>query len=145
MGDTKQDYGGLAQQFDMTKINPYGLEDERLTGLQKAQQEAIDALQKRYEEPNWFKVAAGFAKPQLGGFLASLGSAAEALGENVEQERAQQLPIAQMKLQVQQANMMLGQKQKQNEIFQEWKASGRPMDATTYSRIMSLEIGRAHV
>ena len=43
-----------------------------------------------------------------------------------------------MKLQVQQANMMLGQKQKQNEIFQEWKASGRPMDATTYSRIMSL-------
>ena len=43
-----------------------------------------------------------------------------------------------MKLQVEQANMILGQKQKQNQIFQEWKTSGKPMDATTYARIMSL-------
>ena len=123
---------------DLSKINPAELPESDIEKYKQTLEEQISALQKRYQEPNWFKVAAGFAKPQLGGFLASLGSASEALGENVEQERAQQLPIAQMKLQVQQANMMLGQKQKQNQIFQEWKASGRPMDATTYSRIMSL-------
>jgi len=43
------------------------------------------------------------------------------------------LPLAQMKIAVEQANMIVGQKQKQNEIFQrEWRASGKPMDEKTY-------------
>ena len=138
----KQDYsfaGGLGN------INPAEMPPESIEKYRTTLDEQIKALQKRYEEPNYWKVAAGFAKPQLGGFLASLGSAAEAMGENVEKEREQQLPIAQMKVQMEQANMLLSQKQKQNEIYQEWLAKNTgpdgkvaPMDATTYSRITSL-------
>jgi hypothetical protein len=135
MADQKQDYSFTG---DLSKVNPAELPESDIEAYKQTLEETMEALRKRYEKPNWFKVAAGFAKPQLGGFLASLGSASEALGENVEQQRAQELPIAQMKLQVQQANMLLGQKQKQNQIFQDWKSSGQPMDATTYSRIMSL-------
>lgn len=137
-----QDYsfaGGLGN------INPAEMPEEAITKYRSTLDEQVKALEKRYEEPNYWKVAAGFAKPQLGGFLASLGSAAEAMGENVEQRREQQLPIAQMKVQMEQANMLLSQKQKQNEIYQEWlkKNTGpdgtvAPMDATTYSRITSL-------
>jgi hypothetical protein len=138
----KQDYsfaGGLGN------INPAEMPPESIEKYRQTLDEQIQALQKRYEEPNYWKVAAGFAKPQLGGFLASLGSAAEAMGENVEQQREQQLPIAQMKVQMEQANMLLSQKQKQNEIYQDWLSKNTrpdgtrpPMDATTYSRITSL-------
>lgn len=137
-----QDYsfaGGLGN------INPAEMPEEAITKYRSTLEEQVKALEKRYEEPNYWKVAAGFAKPQLGGFLASLGSAAEAMGENVEQRREQQLPIAQMKVQMEQANMLLSQKQKQNQIFQDWLAKNTgpdgkvsPMDATTYSRITSL-------
>lgn len=136
----------LQSGLDLTKVNPAELEPEALQNYQKIIQDQIKALEERYKEPNWFKVAAGFAKPQLGGFFASLGSAAEALGENVEKEREQMLPLAQMKIAVEQANMIVGQKQKQNQIFQEWRASGKPMDEKTYTRIASLgdtEVSRA--
>jgi hypothetical protein len=139
---SKQDYSFSG---DLSKINPAEIEPKDIETYKNALNDQISALEQRYEKPNWFKVAAGFAKPQLGGFFASLGSAAEALGENVEQRRAQQLPISQMKVQIQQANMLLGQKQKQNQIYQDWLAKNKkpdgtvqPMDATTYSRIMSL-------
>lgn len=121
------------------KINPAELPEDKLQKYQDTLQEGIDALQKRYQEPNWFKVAAGFAKPQLGGFTASLGSAAEALGEQTEQKRAQELPIAQMKAQIEQSNILLGQKKIQNSLFQEWKKTNRPMDEATATRIISLD------
>jgi hypothetical protein len=137
-----QDYsfaGGLGN------INPAEMPEESIQKYRETLDEQIKALQKRYEEPNYWKVAAGFAKPQLGGFLASLGSASEAMGENVERQREQQLPIAQMKVQMEQANMLLSQKQKQNDIYQDWLAKNTgpdgkvaPMDASTYSRITSL-------
>lgn len=120
------------------KVNPAEMPEESIQKYRDTLDEQVKALQQRYAQPNWFKVAAGFAKPQLGGFVASLGSAAEAMGENIEQQRAQELPISQMKVQIEQANMLLGQKQKQNEIYQEWRKSGKPMDKDTYSRIMSL-------
>lgn len=142
MAAPKQDYnfaGGLAN------VNPAEIPEERLQKYRDTQQEQLEALQKRYNEPNWWKVAAGFAKPQLGGFVASMGSAAEAMGENLEKKREQELPIAQMKTQIDQADMLLGQKQKQNEIYQAWLAKNTgpdgkvaPMDATTFSRITSL-------
>jgi len=131
----QQDYtfgGGLA------KINPAELPIEKIQQYKDIQQEGLEALQKRYQEPNWFKVAAGFAKPQLGGFTASLGSAAEALGENTELRRSQELPLAKMKSEIALADVMLGQKQKQNDIYQDWRKSGKPMDKDTYTRIMSL-------
>jgi hypothetical protein len=123
----------------LSGINPAELEPDALQKYQKTIEEQIAALEQRYAEPNWFKVAAGFAKPQLGGFLASLGSAAEAMGETVEQQREQMLPIAQMKVAVEQANLLLGSKKKQDQLFQEWRASGKPMDEATYTRIASLD------
>lgn len=131
-----QDYnfvGGLG------KINPAELPEDKLEKYQGILQEGVQALEKRYQEPNWFKVAAGFAKPQLGGFTASLGSAAEALGEQTEQKRAQMLPIAQMKAQIEQSNILLGQRKIQNDLFQEWKKAGKPMDEATATRIISLD------
>jgi hypothetical protein len=121
------------------KINPAELPEDKLEKYQGILQEGVQALEKRYQQPNWFKVAAGFAKPQLGGFTASLGSAAEALGENVELQRAQQLPIAKMKAEIEQANILMGQRKLQNTIFQEWKQKGVPMDEATATRIISLD------
>lgn len=132
----QQDYtfgGGLA------KLNPAELPEDKLEKYQGILQEGVQALEKRYEQPNWFKVAAGFAKPQLGGFTASLGSAAEALGENVELERAQKLPIAKMKAEIEQSNILMGQRKIQNTLFQEWKKKGVPMDEATATRIISLD------
>ena len=140
MADPKeQNYGGLAGAVDITKINPYGVDDERLTELQNAQQKSIEALQNRYDKPNWFKVAAGFAKPQLGGFFASLGSASEALGENVEQQRAQQLPISQMKIQMAQQNILLGNKQKAASIVSQAQKEGRPLNQKELTEVSNLD------
>lgn len=124
--------GGLAQ------INPQGLEPEDLQRIRDVTDKGIADLEKRYQNPNWFKVAAGFAKPQLGGFLASLGSASEAMGENVEQERENILPITNLKIQRELANTLLGQKIKQTDMFKAWQASGQPMDERTYTAIASL-------
>jgi hypothetical protein len=117
MADDKIDISGLSP--DYTKLPTY--DDEGLAALQAAQQKSLDALQQRYAQPNWFKVAAGFAKPQLGGFLASLGSASEALGENYEQQRQMQIPIAQMKMAIEQSNYLLKNRAKSNQIIKDWQ------------------------
>jgi hypothetical protein len=111
---------------DPTKLNTYGLSEQQLEKYNQAQEDAIKALEGRYAQPNWFKVAAGFAKPQLGGFIASLGSASEALGENVEQQRASALPIAQMRAQLAQSQMLLGSKKKASEIAESAKGKYTP-------------------
>jgi hypothetical protein len=87
---------------DISKLNFAGFtENPNISGSIReaigAQKEYENALEQRFAQPNWFKVAAGFAKPQLGGFMASLGSASEALGENVEQQRMVAPTIAQMR------------------------------------------------
>jgi hypothetical protein len=87
----------------LANVNPAELPPEALEKYKGTLQQGIEALEKRYNEPNWFKVAAGFAKPQLGGFIASLGSAAEAAGETEEQRREQMLPVAQMKAEIDRA------------------------------------------
>lgn len=69
---------------------PIGSETQE---TQDALDKGIKALEARYANPNWFNVAAGFFKPQLGGFSASLGSASEALGNWQEQQRANQIPV----------------------------------------------------
>ena len=116
--------GGLPNVgIDVSKIPLYGQDDERLQELNKAQQDIASALEHRYDQPNWWKVAAGFAKPQLGGFLASLGSASEAMGENVENQRASMMPVAQMKLQIQQSNMLLGANKKVADEIKAWRDS----------------------
>ncbi len=94
---------------DPSKINQYGANPADLQEYQDSLAAQIKSLEDRYSNPNWFKVAAGFLKPQLGGFAASLGSASEALGENVEAGRAAALPIAQMRSQLAQAKIAMGQ------------------------------------
>ena len=138
----KENYGGLASAVDLSKVNTYGLDDEsyhddaqgngtgsksRLQELQQAQQDAYNALQQRYQQPNWFKVAAGFAKPQLGGFTASLGSAADALGDTVDEQRAQQLPMAEMKMRIAQSNLLLGQNKKASDMVAARRDNGLPI------------------
>jgi hypothetical protein len=84
---------------DITKANLYDMPNDMQQELLDANEAGLSALQQRYANPNWFNVAAGFFKPQLGGFGASLGSAAQALGENLEKQRANELPVAQMRAQ----------------------------------------------
>lgn len=106
---------------DPSKINPAGAEPQDIEEYQKSLQDTIKSLEDRYAQPNWFKVAAGFAKPQLGGFMASLGSASEALGENVEQQRASALPIAQMRAQLAQSKISMGQNKKVADLLENHK------------------------
>ena len=124
---------------DPSKINPTGASQEDLTEYQKSLDAQIKALEQRYANPNYFKVAAGFLKPQLGGFFASLGSASDALGESVEQQRAAELPIAQMRSQLAQSKILTGQNKLQSDEFEAWRTSGKPMDEATYARIVSLQ------
>lgn len=132
----KQDYSGLSATMEQqAKLPLYGASEEQLQALKGAQQEALTALEQRYAQPNWFKVAAGFAKPQLGGFLASLGSASEALGENVEQQRAQQLPIAQMRAQLAQTNLLLGQNKTVSDMLAERRAKNLPITPEFVSEV----------
>jgi len=119
--------------------------DEALQKYQQVLEDQTGKLERRYDSPNWFKVAAGFAKPQLGGFLASIGSAAEAMGENVDQQREQEVPLAQMRIKMEEAGMLMDSRKRQNKIYQDWLSKNTgpdgkvtPMDATTYSRITSL-------
>ena len=117
----------LSLATDPSKINPAGASQEDLTEYQKSLDAQIKSLEDRYAQPNYFKVAAGFLKPQLGGFFASLGSASEALGENVEQQRAAALPIAQMRSQLAQSKILTGQNKTVADMVAEYQASGKPL------------------
>lgn len=80
-----------ALNFDVPKesiLSTADLPPEEQQDIMDARTRALDMLERRYAQPNWFKVSAGFLKPQLGGFGASLGSAFNAMGENEEQQRA---------------------------------------------------------
>ena len=123
---------------DPSKLNFFNAREQDTKEYQDALQQSLTSLELRYAQPNWFKVAAGFAKPQLGGFMASLGSASEALGENVEQQRAAQLPIAQLRAQLALSKIGMGQSQDAAKVFSDWKKSNKPMDENTYSQIAGL-------
>jgi len=115
--------GGLNTLLvDPSKAPLYGEgSDEYMQTIQQAQQDAVKALQDRYANPNLFKVAAAFGKPQLGGFAASLGSAFDVLGENVEQERAQQMPIQALKIQMAQTGALMKTNKQVNDEIDKWK------------------------
>jgi hypothetical protein len=118
---------GLLLATDPSKVNPAGASQEDLSEYQRSLDAQIKALEQRYANPNYFKVAAGFLKPQLGGFFASLGSASEALGENIEQQRAAQLPIAQMRSQLAQSKILTGQNKTVADMVAEFETSGEPL------------------
>ncbi len=114
MADEKTMSGlsGLAQP-----INPTGLTADNLETYQQTLRDAMSSLQQRYAEPNWFNVAAGFFKPQLGGFSASLGSASQALGENLEKQRQSEIPVAQMRAEMGRVGLIQQQKNLANELM----------------------------
>jgi hypothetical protein len=89
--------GGLP---DISKANFYNQTPEEQEKLLSSLEDSQKALEQRYANPNWFNVAAGFLKPQLGGFSASLGSANQAFGENLEKQRANELTVANQRAQV---------------------------------------------
>lgn len=127
---------------DLTKVNLYGASDKQLEELQKTQENAIEALNRRYLEPNWLKVSAAFAKPQLGGFGASFGSAMNELGNTEEQRRESQLPIAQMRAQLAQTNMLLGSKQKAAEIIARAQKENRMLTPQEQEEVSNLDSER---
>jgi hypothetical protein len=118
---------GLLLATDPSKVNPAGAQQGDLDEYQKSLDAQIKALEQRYANPNYFKVAAGFLKPQLGGFFASLGSASDALGESIEQQRAAELPIAQMRSQLAQSKILTGQNKSVADMVAEHQASGKPL------------------
>jgi hypothetical protein len=128
----------LSLVTDPAKINPVGASQTDLEEYQKSLDAQIKALEQRYAQPNWFNVAAGFAKPQLGGFLASLGSASQALGETEERRREAELPIAQMRTQLAQSKILTGANKTQADEYEKWRSSGKPMDQATFTRLFSL-------
>lgn len=133
-------------QIDLSKVNPTGVgTDPNITAdyknLLEAQKKYADELEARYAQPNWFKVAAGFAKPQLGGFLASLGSASQALGEQQELQRAVAPTVAQMRAEIAKGNIALGQGKKAAGIAEKAGAEGRLQTPTEAAEIAALTGG----
>jgi hypothetical protein len=107
---------------DFSTMNLAGVgENEAISGAYeealKQRKALADALEQRYAQPNLFKIASGFLKPQLGGFSASLGSASEAMGENVEQQRAIQPTIAQMRAEIAAQEVPLNQRYEANRML----------------------------
>lgn len=96
----------------------------------KAREDAANKLEQRYAKPNYFQIAAGFLKPQLGGFSASLGSANEALAEQAELERAIAPTVAQMRSRIALSKVGLAQGQRAAEIAEKARGEGRVMNPT---------------
>lgn len=131
----KELMGGLP---DPSKINPYGAPTADVEEYQRSLEDSVRALEQRYAQPNWFNVAAGFFKPQLGGFGASLGSAAQAMGETVEKQRESQLPIAQMRAQLAASKIGMGQNKTAAQMVSEWQASGKPLTPEFVGQVAAL-------
>ncbi len=135
----------IKSPLDIGKINPVGSD---VADIREKQQAALDAQEKfaktledRYAQPNYFKIAAGFLKPQLGGFGASLGSAAEALGTQVEQQRAIAPTIERMRAEVAAGQLGLSQRTEQQRALDELDKLGQntPDYVTKLRKIYSFD------
>lgn len=132
--------------IDLSKVNPTGIgTNPEITAeyrnLMEAQKKYADELEQRYAQPNWFKVAAGFAKPQLGGFLASLGTASEAMGENVEQQRAITPTVAAMRAEIAKGNIALTQGLQAAKITEKAASEKRLLTPSEAAMVASLTGG----
>jgi len=121
---TKAVAAGQMTLPDPRDINYFEADEDTHAGYQNALRSALSSLEQRYAQPNLWKVAAAFFKPQLGGFAASLGSANEAMGENLELQRANELPIAQLRAQLAAQQIGAKQNQKAAELYKEYIANG---------------------
>jgi len=105
----------------------YGKSAEQMQADVDAADHATQALEQRYANPNWFNVAAGFLKPQLGGFGASLGSASQALGDWQEKQRANELPTYVARAQVGLMKAQRENKLKAQDLFDKFVSEGSPV------------------
>lgn len=108
---------------------------EQINTAMKAYKEQADALEKRFAEPNWNRVAAGFLKPQLGGFFASLGSANEELGAQQEAARAIAPTVARMRSEIAAKQAGYQSRLTQKEMWDKINAGEIPMNANTLQRL----------
>lgn len=124
-----------------TGVGPNPVITKEFENYQNAIKKYADELEQRYAKPNLFKVAAGFAKPQLGGFLASLGSASQALGEQVELQRAVAPTVAQMRAEIAKGTLGLTQAQEAAKIGSKASSEGRILSPVEAADIASLTQG----
>jgi hypothetical protein len=131
------------QKFgDLSKVNLYGAEEGQLGELKQSQEDIIKSLERRYEQPNLFKISAALMQPRLGGFGAALGAASDVLGENIEKQRESQMPIAQMRAQLAQTNLLLGSKQKASNIIARAQKENRMLTPQEQEEVSNLDAER---
>jgi hypothetical protein len=132
---------------DISKLSFYGDESGQKDYVEPTSK-LLDDLEKRYAQPNWLKVSAGFLKPQLGGFGASLGSAFGELGTTQQQSLEAALPIAQARAQLAVFENQAGQKKTATKKLEEWQKTARPGDLPPPELVLELasrnpEVGKA--
>jgi hypothetical protein len=127
-----QDVGKLPE------YNVYGRTPEQNERYAKFLEESEKKLADRYNQPNLWNVAAAFAKPQLGGFMASLGSAAEEVGRNEEQRRAQQLPMFKVRAEIEARKANLDNQQTASDLLNASLKTGQPVNENTLAQIIGL-------
>ena len=140
--------------FDVPKVegikNPTGIGtnpniSSALENYNKSIEEYANQLEQRYARPNLFKIAAGFLKPQLGGFSASLGSANEAMAEQEELQRAISPTVAQMRSQLALNQYSLAQQTEAAKIAKKAADEGRIPNPTEAADIAALTQGPSAV
>jgi hypothetical protein len=136
--------------FDVPKVegikNPTGIGTNpdvtsALANYNKSIEDYANKLEQRYAKPNYFKIAAGFLKPQLGGFSASLGSANEAMAEQAELERAIAPTVAQMRSQLALNQYGLSQSTAASKIAEKAAQEGRIPNPTETADIAAYTLG----
>jgi len=132
---------------DLSKVNPAGQDDPRIRAAineaDASTEEYAKALRDRYAQPNWFKIAGAFAKPQLGGFLASLGSASDVLGQQQEQQRAIEPTIYRMRSEIAAKRAGLTQRSVADEKLVNWRKNnpGKPYPPELVAEVEQLAPG----
>ena len=114
-----QDLSSPAMEPEKVRSLAYG-EDNPLADYNQGIETKLNELEDRYNKPNWFNIAAGFAKPQLGGFTASLGSAAEAYGNQIEQQKQLAIPLFKMRAELGANSQILNRERQVNDEIQAW-------------------------
>lgn len=139
---------GTLSSLQKSALQPFGkIEQPNFYGLPDSSREwnntldeLTEKLEGRYARPNLWEISAAFAKPQLGGFMASLGSASEAMAKNIEQQRAQEMPLAQIRLMKAQNVVQQQHRDSAQNIYDaalaESEATGKPIKDSSYAQIV---------
>lgn len=111
-------------------VNPMGFTSDpeivdRIQRYKEAQEGFLRGLEQRYTQPNFFNIASELAKPQLGGFGASMGSAFGALSNWQEQQRAMMPTLARQRAEIARADIMLEQAKKSAKPIEKAITEGR--------------------